>query len=693
MKAITLFIIFLFSVNVYSQGGWTVLYGGSYTNAPYYSGVQFLNDQTGYLMGDKFYKKTSDGGNTWKRTDSIGSNMFHFFDEYFGWIYNYNELLMTTNGGEEWIITNTNLAANCVYFKNPSLGFASSSNGTLRKTTDFGQNWVILNSGVNDKLNAIYFTSTEKGVAAGDWGNILTTTNGGDTWSRYTDPNLGFFSEITFIDQLTGFVGGTGGFIFRTENSGQTWTPVYTGSTSNLRSINFLNQSTGFAFGSFGEILKTTNSGLSWSDYPNSANSGAIYSASITESGTIWLAADTGSVYRSTNTGNTWDLKLRQFITYNSLNCVQFINPLTGFICAYGGTIMKSSNGGLNWQFQNLSSSYELKSLTFVNASTGFACGGNGSTMGIIYKSTNEGTSWQVVYNDSSSLNSLHFLNESTGWACGSLGRVLRTTNAGLNWSSYRTQFSSTQFIDIWFTDINTGYLSRTSLFKSTNGGINWSFNLLSASPYTIQFINSNTGYFVSSNSSLFKTTNAGANWSSYQTGTGSTTNMYFFTELNGWLCGQNIKHTTNGGVNWQVQPVQGYEAGLNSIYFINETSGWAVGTNGTILKTISGGIGIQPISSSIPNGYELSQNYPNPFNPATKIKFSIPAFVETTRRVVSLRIYDVLGKQIAVLVNEQLSPGTYEVEWNALDASSGVYFYSLITNEFTQTKKMVVLK
>lgn len=120
---------------------------------------------------------------------------------------------MTTNGGEEWIITNTNLAANCVYFKNPSLGFASSSNGTLRKTTDFGQNWVILNSGVNDKLNAIYFTSTEKGVAAGDWGNILTTTNGGDTWSRYTDPNLGFFSEITFIDQLTGFVGEQGVYL------------------------------------------------------------------------------------------------------------------------------------------------------------------------------------------------------------------------------------------------------------------------------------------------------------------------------------------------------------------------------------------------------------------------------------------------------------------------------------------------
>jgi len=103
--------------------------------------------------------------------------------------------------------------------------------------------------------------------------------------------------------------------------------------------------------------------------------------------------------------------------------------------------------------------------------------------------------------------------------------------------------------------------------------------------------------------------------------------------------------------------------------------------------------IGIQPISTEIPTKFELFQNYPNPFNPVTKIRFQIPAFVETTRRVVSLRIYDVLGKEISTLINEELKPGTYEIEWNAENIPSGVYFYSLITNEFTQTKKMVVLK
>ncbi len=106
--------------------------------------------------------------------------------------------------------------------------------------------------------------------------------------------------------------------------------------------------------------------------------------------------------------------------------------------------------------------------------------------------------------------------------------------------------------------------------------------------------------------------------------------------------------------------------------------------------------IGIEPISSEIPQRYELLQNYPNPFNPATKLKFSIPLLrgvAGEAGRGVLLKVYDVLGKEIAVLVNENLKPGIYEIEWDASNIRSGVYFYSLITNDFTQTKKMVVLK
>jgi hypothetical protein len=106
------------------------------------------------------------------------------------------------------------------------------------------------------------------------------------------------------------------------------------------------------------------------------------------------------------------------------------------------------------------------------------------------------------------------------------------------------------------------------------------------------------------------------------------------------------------------------------------------------ITLKISQLIGINPISSEIPIQFSLSQNYPNPFNPSTKIKFSIPSIAQTF-----LYVYDILGGEIATLVNQQLQPGTYEVDWDATNYPSGVYFYTINTAEFKETKKMILIK
>jgi hypothetical protein len=103
--------------------------------------------------------------------------------------------------------------------------------------------------------------------------------------------------------------------------------------------------------------------------------------------------------------------------------------------------------------------------------------------------------------------------------------------------------------------------------------------------------------------------------------------------------------------------------------------------------------LSLTQISSNIPEGFILEQNYPNPFNPSTKIRFQIPASVETTRWVVSLRIYDVSGKEVSTLVNNELKSGTYEADWDASAFSSGVYFYSIQAGDFNVTKKMVLVK
>jgi hypothetical protein len=104
---------------------------------------------------------------------------------------------------------------------------------------------------------------------------------------------------------------------------------------------------------------------------------------------------------------------------------------------------------------------------------------------------------------------------------------------------------------------------------------------------------------------------------------------------------------------------------------------------------------GIQPVRSEIPLKYALYQNYPNPFNPVTKIKFDIASLInqDLFRRVVVLKIYDLLGREIATLVNEQLRPGTYEVEWNGSDYPSGVYFYRITAGNFTNAEKMIMIK
>ena len=98
----------------------------------------------------------------------------------------------------------------------------------------------------------------------------------------------------------------------------------------------------------------------------------------------------------------------------------------------------------------------------------------------------------------------------------------------------------------------------------------------------------------------------------------------------------------------------------------------------------------INPVLES----YQLYDNYPNPFNPTTKIKFTVP-IVETTRWVVftTLVVYDVLGNEITTLVNEEKSAGTYEVVFDGKDLPSGIYFYTLKSGTFTETKKMVLLK
>jgi hypothetical protein len=192
-------------------------------------------------------------------------------------------------------------------------------------------------------------------------------------------------------------------------------------------------------------------------------------------------------------------------------------------------------------------------------------------------------------------------------------------------------------------------------------------------------------------NSKMLKTTNGGINWFELNPAIGNHRWSLHFVNLNtGYISGDfgEVIKTTDGGTSWN-SSTTGTSLHLMDIKFIDAYTGYACGGSSIIIKTTSGGfIGIPPISTQVPKDFMLYQNYPNPFNPTTTIKFAIPK-----AGFVKLAVYDMLGREVKTLVNESLGAGNYEVKFNSANLSSGIYFYKLITGDFTEVKKMSLIK
>jgi photosystem II stability/assembly factor-like uncharacterized protein len=388
---------------------------------------------------------------------------------------------------------------------------------------------------------------------------------------------------------------------------------------------------------------------------------------------------------------NTVNAQVWQVQPSGQTEAVNSIFPVNDLICfAAGNSIIRTTNGGANWSslFGGIG---ELFSVYFINTNTGWVTGG----MGQIYKTTSSGNSWQTMGLPTSNIYySAYFLNDQTGWLAGSA--VYKTTNGGSNFSSQNMGIGF--FYSIYFTDANTGWLCGAigQIYKTTNAGTTWEVKTSNTTVdlNSVYFANNQTGWCSAANGRIFKTTNGGNNWVNFSgAGSCSLNAIYFNDSLSGWIAGCNgtVYKTINGGLNWQLLPTP-VTGNLRSIRFVNMNTGWCSGDSGKIIKTTNGGITlISPLSNEIPEKFSLSQNYPNPFNPSTKIQFTISASSSVAQTFMS--VYDILGREVTTLVNQQLSPGTYEVNWDASNQPSGLYFYKLTSGEYTETRKMILTK
>jgi photosystem II stability/assembly factor-like uncharacterized protein len=344
------------------------------------------------------------------------------------------------------------------------------------------------------------------------------------------------------------------------------------------------------------------------------------------------------------------------------INDMTFLNAVTGYISACGGKVFRTTNSGITWSTFNTGSTSCFSTITFLNSQTGWVSAQSSYTSNTVYKTINGGVNWFLLgfIPGIERTFRIRFTDNQTGWAGGQKnsnydGIFLRTTNGGANWIV--TLDAADEVDDFCFINSQTGWaVSGGRVYKSTNSGGNWSEQLHVAGLFsTCYFVDLNTGWaqgLSGSDGIMYKTTNSGLNWTS---------------------------QTAAGSYN------------LLTMHFINAQTGWTAGLLGKMYKTTNGGDLITGTTSNeekIPGSYLLEQNYPNPFNPTTNIRFAISKF-----GFVKLTVFDIKGREIETLVNENLNAGTYNADWNAVNHSSGVYFYRLEGEGFTETKKMLILK
>jgi photosystem II stability/assembly factor-like uncharacterized protein len=713
--------------------------------------VFFADANTGYICGvNGLMVKTINGGLNWVNQQSNTQrwlNSVYFTDANTGYSAGSEGIIIkTTNGGSAWFLLNpgSQTALNSIFFPGPNIGYAVGGlidlQGVIIKTMDAGAHWIeVLNTG--KVLRSVYFVNDYTGYAAGgdfEPGNIiLKTTNGGKNWvEQFSSLYSGTLNGLSFVDALTGYCSSTLGII-KTTNGGSNWFTQYLCSYPFLNSMFMVNTAFGFAAGGNGLIMKTTNCGndhfdsttakyyplevgncwayTNWySQYGEYYNSGMtrcrIISDTTLQNGHKYFKFD----YSPSVCGGINQLERLDSI---SMNVYRF-NPVN-----YKDELYDSLFSKLNGTFLGKRNCGDGPPVVCIDTSSSLLFGSQMkskrfSADGLIY------SEYTITKNIGFTS---YFCSEGSMWGRGLVGCVINgilygdtimyylisglVTYQGDNQpvptgyvKALKYDRIKNKIITLDSTKINDGlYILHhvpqdscdimayaddeeldfvptyhdSTIFWQDASGLYPTSNLTNIN-IKVSRIN-NPGFLNHISGSIYSTTNSPSN---------ELEDAIVYAKLGNEYKNYSISGS-NGSYRIDSLPQGCYNVIVDRMGYYSETKFVIVNRNFTIvdfyLKKFSG-VDVQSVS--IPHAIKLEQNYPNPFNPVTSIKFDIPRSTHVT-----ITIYDILGRVVVNLIDSQMKPGFYKADWNANDFSSGVYFYRLITDDFTETKKMLLVK
>jgi photosystem II stability/assembly factor-like uncharacterized protein len=705
-----------------TDGGSTfTILDGSTTELLY--DIDFIDADTGFVSGaNGTLLKTTDGGTTWNPVTTPVTNAIYAVcaqapdNLFIGTVSTgaTQRLSRSTDYGATWVeITPAGLAQTIwdINFINTTIGWVATQNGgRVYYTTDAGATWG--NTVVNGLIvpNTVKFKDALTGfVVNNNNGDVYKTTDGGLTWAASGTAGEPLYAVD--VSNSTVYAVGRSGSTWKSTDEGNNYFAAFDAVTvGQVRYIRFVNSTTGYAStgsttttDSLGYLLKTTNAGMTWTDVGYNFKH-LVYSFALASSNVWYIGRGRNAIFKTTDGGATF-VEQAQPITSATAHFydIGFVDENNGYASTSTGGIIKTTDGGTTWE--NANSPFGTTAVYAINvfsANKVLAVGGSAKA----FMTTDGGATWEAVTtNIPGNFFTTRFLNDNYGIIAGFNSPnpvAAKTTDGGTTWTplNFPVEFDGNSLWAIGYRDENYIWLGgiNGSIYFTTDGGTSWTSSkpVSGNAMYSISIVN-NDMWISGGNGTILKgysdpnipvelvSFNASVN--------GKDINLVWktATELNN--SGFEVERRyANAG--WEKI---GFVAGKGTTTEISHYSYTDTPAKTGVIQYRLKQVDydgtfeysqIVEVDLTAPVKFALSQNYPNPFNPATSIKYSLAA-----KSKVELKVYNILGKEVALLVNETQDAGNYEVQFNAEKLSSGIYIYELNAGAFSAKKKMMLVK
>ncbi|GAA4335472.1 YCF48-related protein [Flaviaesturariibacter amylovorans] len=498
-----------------------------------------------------------------------------------------DRMLRTRDGGLTWhrqgLVFGTTPTS--LWMFNDNVGIMGTATGTFYKTTDGFVTRSTVNSSTG-ATKALFFVNEQTGYAIAGDVNIKKTTDGGNTWTLINTGNSNFLFGLYFIDANTGFASGASGTILKTTDADATWTPLTTNYSFLFNDVLFTSPTVGMAVGAQGYLSRTTDGGATWTAVamPTTQHLFTLYSYN----NTLFALGANGALLRSTNNGASWTATTLGTYTLHSIHINSFGQ---GFIGGDAG-IYKTTDGGMTWTPSQLGSPHSnLNKVSFANENIGLAVGtqSTGGMVNALVRTTDGGKTW-TGRNIGTSVLGVHLRADGNGLFGGSSGYYEYTSNYGQNFN-FGGNRPNVAVRTVWAQNATTwimgGGFFNGGLYRTTNSGATWTYTA-GGSMLDIYFPTALVGYAGGEGGELKKTTDGGASWTTINSGvTGDINAVYFLNEQVGFVgTPGSLRKTTDGGATWS-----GFGPSyVMALHFYTADSGYAVTVSGHLLKTIDGG-------------------------------------------------------------------------------------------------------